>query len=233
MERADPGTLVLLADRDLNFLVALEAALRRQRLRPERVGERDPCAAVIRRVRPDAVVLVDRNGCESPAAVLRAVRGWGETPVVVLLRAGGVAEELRYFRLGADDVVRLPVSPRVVAARVARLVRRSGTNGERTVWRLGPLEVDRYRNGVNVAGRELALTPVEYRLLVALAGAPGRAFSRAELIERAAPESDALERTVDVHMCSLRRKLAQAGAVGVLRTVRGVGYRLEASGVTA
>lgn len=232
MEQAYPGTLVLLSDRDPRFLGALEGSLRRQRFQPERVGELEPCAAMVRRVRPDALVLVERDGCEVPAEVLRSLRVWSDMPVLVLLRNGGVREELRHFRLGADDVVRLPVSPRVVAARVARLVRRSRSGAERLVSRLGPLEVDRYRNGVSVAGREIALTPVEYRLLVVLAGAPGRAFSRAELIGAAAPESDALERTVDVHVCSLRRKLDRAGAGGQLQTVRGVGYRLV-DGVTA
>lgn len=232
MEQGDYGTLVLLADRDPRFLEALEAALRRQRFRPERVGERESCAAIVRRLRPDALVLVDRGGREPAAVVLCAVRAWSDLPVLVLLRTGGVTEELRHFRLGADDVVWLPVSPRVVAARVTRLVRRSDAAAARMVWRFGPLEVDRYRNGISVAGREVALTPLEYRLLVVLAGAPGRAFSRAELIEGAAPESDALERTVDAHVCSLRQKLARAGAGDVLHTVRGVGYRLE-TGVAA
>jgi len=228
VEQADGGALVLLADPDLRFLGALEAVLRRQRLRPERVGEWESCAALVMRLRPDAVVLVDRDGRGAPAGVLRAVRAWSDTPVLVILRARGMSEELRYFRLGADDVVWLPVSPRVVAARVTRLVRRAGARGQPTVRRLGELEVDLYSNGASVAGRELHLTPVEYRLLVVLAGAPGRAFSRSELIEGAAPESDALERTVDAHVCSLRRKLALAGAGGQVQTVRGVGYRLVA-----
>lgn len=227
MERAEVGRLVLLADRDLRFVGALERSLRRQRFRPERVGEREACAAAIRRVRPDAVVFAWRDGWETPFDVLRAVRPWSDAILVVLLRDGGVADELRCFRLGADDVVRLPASPQVVTVRLSRLLRPQDGDGERLLRRLGPLEVDAYSGGVRVRGSELALTPVEYRLLLALSVTPGRAFSRAELIEAAAPESDALERSVDVHVCNLRRKLAEAGAAGLLQTVRGVGYRLS------
>lgn len=227
MERAGHGKLILLAERDPRFLVALEAALRRQRFRPERLGEGEACAAVVRRLLPDAVVLVERVVCEPPATALREIRAGWDVPVLVLGSAGGVREELRYFRLGADDVVWQPASPRVVAVRVARLLRRAAGAPEPRVWRLGPLEVDGYRHAVMVAGREVTVTPLEYRHLAVLAGAPGRVFSRAELIEGAAPESDALERTVDVHVCSLRRKLAYAGATGVLETVRGAGYRLS------
>ncbi|HKI56326.1 MAG TPA: response regulator transcription factor [Trueperaceae bacterium] len=181
----------------------------------------------MRRLWPDAVVLAERAGSELAGTALRAIRSFSDAPVLVLASGGGAATELRFFRLGADDVVWLPASPRVVAARVATLVRRASAPPECPVWRLGLLAIDRYRNGVSVRGQEVVVTPAEYRLLVVLAGAPGRVFSRAELIEGAAPESDALERTVDVHVCSLRRKLARAGAFGVLQTVRGAGYRLS------
>lgn len=233
VQREQSGKLVLLSEPDVRFLVALEIALRRQRFRPERVGERWSCAEAARRLRPDAVVLSDRVEAESAAAVLCALRLWTDTPVLVMLRAGGARAELRYFRLGADDVVLLPASPRVVAARVGRLVARAGRAGEPLVSRIGALEVDRYRNGVSVAGNEVPVTPLEYRLMSALAEAPGRVFSRAELIERAAPESDALERTIDAHVCSLRRKLASAGADRVLETVRGAGYRLAVGALQA
>ena len=78
-----------------------------------------------------------------------------------------------------------------------------------------------------VNGKELQLTPTEFRLLSHLAAAPGRAFTREELLEAALPDSDALERVVDAHLAGARRKLEAAGAAGLLHTVRGVGYRLS------
>lgn len=228
MERVDASSyLVLLADRGQRFLQALEACLRRLHLHPERVGERESCVDAVRRLHPDALVLGEVPGDAPVASQLCRVLEWGDVPVLVLLARPDVSSELTCFRLGADDVVVRPVSPRLVAARVARLLRRPRASGERLVSRLGSLEVDRHRCGASVAGRELPLTPVEYRLLAALAGAPGRAFSRSELIAESLPESDALERTIDVHVWSLRRKLALEGAGRMVETVRGVGYRIS------
>lgn len=226
MRRAVIGATVLLADRDPRFVTALEMALRRQRLHPERVGESERCVDAIHRVRPDAVVVSDRLEQTRALEVLRLIRGVSDVPVIVLLNRGGVVTELLHFGVGADDVVWLPASPRVVAARVARILRRATEGAERLTWRVGPLLVDHYQNSVSVNGRDLEVTPLEYRLLSALAGAPGRAFTRSELIGEAMPDSDALERSVDVHIWSLRRKLERAGAPSLLETVRGVGYRL-------
>lgn len=223
--------LVLLADRDPRFVEALEEALRRERLRPERVGEIDGAVALVRRLRPDAVVIGDGRDGVRAVDTLKAIRVASQVPVLVLLRSGGVVSEVLHFGLGADDVVRLPASPRVVAARTARLIRRSGPPGERATWSVGRLQIDRYQHCVLYEGRQVDVTPLEYRLLAALVGAPGRAFSRSELIEEAMPESDALERSVDVHIWSLRRKLERVGGFGLLETVRGVGYRLALPGV--
>ncbi len=91
---------------------------------------------------------------------------------------------------------------------------------------IGRLVVDLEGVTARFDDREVPLTATEFRLLGALATAPGRVFTRAELIERALPESDILERTLDSHIKNLRRKLGAAGAPELLRTVRGVGFRL-------
>lgn len=222
--------LVLLVGCDPSFISALEAALRRERLRSERTGHVEGIAGTLRRVQPAAVVLCCRSDHERSGEraidVLKRIRAESDVPVLVLLRSGGAVSELLHFGLGADDVVRWPVSPLVVAARVVRLVQRAILQVERTSWTVGDLRVDRYQHCVLYRGRRLDLTALEYRLLAALAGAPGRAFSRSELIGEAMPESDALERSIDVHIWSLRRKLARAGGTGLLETVRGIGYRL-------
>lgn len=233
MERSEQGTLVLLADRDPQVLSALEEALRRERLRPERVGEGATCVDAVRRLRPDAVVVSDQLPDARSSEVLVSIRKASAVPVVVLLRSGGVVTELLHFGLGADDVVWLPASPRVIAARVARLVKRAAADHERLTWRVGALLVDRYQHTIRFAGTPVDVTPLEYRLLAALAGAPGRAFSRSELIGEAMPESNSLERAIDVHIWSLRRKLERVGAPHVVETVRGVGYRLTESAPAA
>jgi two-component system response regulator AdeR len=187
----------------------------------------------VRRLQPDAVVISDGLPDLSSTELLAAIRKHATVPVLVLLRSGGDVTELLHFGLGADDVVVLPASPRIIAARVGRLARPATEERERLTWRVGPLLVDRYQHSIRFEGRPVDVTPLEYRLLAALAGAPGRAFSRSELIGEAMPDSDALERAIDVHIWSLRRKLDRVGAPDVVQTVRGVGYRLAEPAVPA
>ena len=138
-------------------------------------------------------------------------------------------DKLLGLELGADDYVTKPFRPREVMARVKAVLRRTNAQHgpvDEAPTRVGPLEVDPRRAGASVHGAALPLTATEFRLLYHMACAEGRTFSRAELLEAALPESDALERVVDVHLRNLRRKLAAEGADGLLQTVRGVGYRL-------
>ena len=120
-----------------------------------------------------------------------------------------------------------PFSPREVVARVKAVLRRAvAAEPARSLLRCGPLEVDPEKVVARVGHERLDLTPTEFRLLETLAQTPGKAFSRMELLEAALPDSEALERVVDVHLKNLRKKLEAAGAPHLLETVRGVGYRL-------
>ena len=106
------------------------------------------------------------------------------------------------------------------------VLRRARPAAAETLIRVAGLELDPRGMSVTVAARPLELTLSEYRLLEHLARHPGRVFSRAELLASCLPDSDALERTVDAHLNSVRRKLAAAGVTDALVTVRGAGYRL-------
>jgi two-component system, OmpR family, response regulator len=123
-----------------------------------------------------------------------------------------------------------PFSPRELVARVRAVLRRSegaAAAPADEVVEHGAVRLDVARRQAFVAGRELALTTLEFDLLHALARAPGRVFSREALIERVwGPAFEGVDRVVDVHVSNLRQKLAAAGAEGLLRTVRGVGYAL-------
>ena len=113
-------------------------------------------------------------------------------------------------------------------ARVKAVLRRTHAHEQvgETLVRVGALEVDPRSTTASIDGVALPLTATEFRLLYHMALSEGRTFSRAELLEAALPESDALERVVDVHLRNLRRKLSVRGAESLLQTVRGVGYRL-------
>ena len=157
-------------------------------------------------------------------AVCRALRESAQRPGIIMVTARTTEDDkLTGLDLGADDYVTKPFSPRELMARVRAVLRRAS---EEDVVSAGEIAVDRVRREVRVGDAEVTLTPTEYRLLEALVRAPGRTFTRQELVERAfGDDYDGLDRTVDVHVKNLRRKLGEAG--NAIATVFGVGYKLS------
>jgi DNA-binding response OmpR family regulator len=162
--------------------------------------------------------------------VLRELRRERPTPVILLTARTDELDRVIGLEVGADDYVVKPFSPRELVARVRAVLRRSeGAVAERAdeVVEHGPLRLDVARRLASYADRELALTTLEFDLLLAFARVPGRVFGRDALIERVwGPDFEGVDRVVDVHVSNLRQKLAAAGAEDLLRTVRGVGYAL-------
>jgi two-component system phosphate regulon response regulator PhoB len=134
-------------------------------------------------------------------------------------------DEILGFQMGADDYVTKPFKIKALIQRVKALLRRKhNPEPAGDVVASGPIEINRAQHRATLDGEELKLTPTEFRLLWSLARQPGRAFSRQELMEAGMGDNSlVLERTIDVHVKSLRQKLgAHAEAI---ETVRGVGYR--------
>lgn len=182
---------------------------------------------------PDAVLLDLGLPDVSGLQVLAMLRAVSDVPVVVVTARDEDAVIVQVLDAGADDYVVKPFRPREVMARVKAVLRRASarTEGEvAQVYRIGKLEIDTGAVMARLDGHTLTLTPAEFRLLACMAHAPGRAFTRSELLAAALPESEALERVVDAHLASARRKLEAAGGSGLLQTVRGVGYRLSENG---
>jgi two-component system phosphate regulon response regulator PhoB len=145
------------------------------------------------------------------------------TPVLILTARGEDSDVVAGLELGADDYVTKPFSPRVLVARVRTLFRRAeGVEAASEVVRLGDVEVDTGRHEVRVDGTLVELTGTEFGILHYLAARPGRVRTRAAILE-AIGQRSVLDRTVDVHLASLRKKLGASGAL--LETVRGIGYR--------
>jgi DNA-binding response OmpR family regulator len=194
--------------------------------------ERNGEAAVRRALLPGvALVVLDwmLPGLGGPD-VCRRVRASSSVPVVMLTARTSEDDRVRAFDCGADDYVPKPFSPRELVARIQAMLRRVATHGgaPRSPVRVGELEIDGFRREARVAGARLPLTPTEFRLLETLAAQPGRTFTREELIARACgPDFEGLDRAVDVHVTNLRRKIAVRSSRRVIRTVHGVGYRLE------
>jgi len=148
-------------------------------------------------------------------------------PVVMLTAKGEEADVVAGLELGADDYVTKPFSPRVLAARVKAVLRRPReTAAAGAVIRSGDLVINPGRHEVLVDGEPVALTATEFRLLQFLAGRPGWVFTRDQIINAVRGEDYAVtDRSVDVQIAGLRRKLGPAGKR--IETVRGVGYRFQ------
>jgi DNA-binding response OmpR family regulator len=177
----------------------------------ERAREREPHLVVL------DLMLPRLDGL----AVCRELRERGNPAIVMVTARSTEEDKLTGLDLGADDYVTKPFSPRELMARIRAVLRRAA---EDDVIEAAGITLDRTRREVRVGEMPVAVTPTEYRLLDALARAGGRTFTRQELVERALGEEyDGLDRTVDVHIMNLRRKLGEAGKAIV--TVFGIGYK--------
>lgn len=221
------GLRVLIVEDEPGIARTLAAYLGQAGFATELAASGRQALTLFRAAAPDLVLLdvmlPELDGFE----VLEAMRRTSAVPVIMITARTEEIDRLRGLGLGADDYVVKPFSFREVVARVRAVLRRTHPREPRELpLRVGRLSVDAARGVAAADGQELALTATEFRLLAALAAAPGRLFSRAELIERALPEHDLLERSLDSHLKNLRKKLAAAGANEQLLTVRGLGFKL-------
>lgn len=163
-------------------------------------------------------------------AFIRQYRHEKDTPIIVLTAQVQDTDKVAGLELGADDYVTKPFSPRELVARVRARLRRVGSDAAATqLLRAGSLELDPDARLARLSGTYLDLTKMEFDLLLALMSNPGRAFNRLELLERAQGFAyDGYERTVDVHIKNLRKKIEPDPAhPHYILTAFGVGYRFN------
>jgi DNA-binding response OmpR family regulator len=183
----------------------------------------------VERAHPDFVILDLMLPHLDGIEVCRRIRATSDVPILMLTARVDEVDKLLGLSLGADDYVTKPFSPREVVARVNAILRRATREGPRKVLRHGDLEMDLDRHHVRHDGREVRLTPIEFKLLQVFLEAPERALSREQLLNRihAFHEVDVVDRTIDVHIGKLREKLADDPArPRYIATVRGIGYKL-------
>lgn len=182
---------------------------------------------------PD-VILLDINlpGVDG-LTICRELRSGDRTrtiPIIMITAKSEETDQLVGYSMGADDYVTKPFSNKILLEKVKVQLRRAQTPAESgdIVVHHG-VKVDRIRHKISFEGEELELTPTEFRLLECMVRQPGRAFTRHQLMDAAIGEgSIVLERTIDVHVKTLRKKLLEAGAkLELIETVRGVGYRFR------
>ena len=148
-------------------------------------------------------------------------------PLIIVTAKAEEADRVVGLELGGDDYITKPFSPRELVARVRAVLRRSAAQAAPTdVIQRGSLKMDLHRFEVTCKGNRVPLTATEFRILQFLAEQPGRVFSRSEIIDGAlGRDTSVIDRTIDVHITSIRKKLGKCGEM--IETLRGVGYKLE------
>jgi two-component system response regulator RegX3 len=178
------------------------------------------------------LILLDLNlPTLSGVEVFRAVRERSTVPMIMVTTRGEEIDRVVGLELGADDYVAKPFSPRELVARVKAVLRRAGAGSRQPedsgLQRIGDLEIDRRGHEVRKLGRKVPVTPMEFRILDVLSQHPGRAFTRAQLLDKIEDVgSDVFDRTLDRHIANLRRKIEDdPGRPLFIETVVGVGYK--------
>jgi DNA-binding response OmpR family regulator len=222
---------ILVVDDEENIRTLVETYLKNDGYEVVTAATGEDAVEKLESAAPDLVILDVRLPGIDGFEVLRRIRKRSDVFVIMLTARADELDTLVGLEVGADDYVTKPFSPRELVARVRAMLRR--TRGEPRVdptVRFDGLSVDEARREVLVDGASALLTALEFDLLAALASAPGRVFTRRQLIERVwGWDFYGDERVVDVHIRNLRKALADpADSPRFISTVRGVGYKLTA-----
>jgi two-component system, OmpR family, alkaline phosphatase synthesis response regulator PhoP len=222
------GTILIVEDeKDIRELLRHNLEREQYRVLVAESGEEG--LKLARRDRPDLVLLDLMLPGMDGLEVCRSLRSDVQTrriPIVMLTARSEDADVVAGLELGADDYVTKPFQPRVLLARLRSVLRRSEAERDEPgeVIARGDLQIDTARHEVHVRGKSVALTLTEFRILAHLARQPGRVFSRYQILDGIqGQDAFVLDRTIDVHVAALRRKLGAPG--DSIETVRGVGYR--------
>lgn len=220
---------ILVVEDDPDIVELLEYSLEREGYTVLAASDGEKGLSEARRRKP-ALVLLDLMlpGLDG-LSICRALKEDGATkdiPVMMLTAKGEESDVVVGLEFGADDYVRKPFSPRELIARIRAVLRRSQpAPAVRSRIELGSVTLDKERHEVSVDDVPVTFTRSEFRLLWRLAKHPGRVYSRDELVESLTDgEAVILDRNIDVHVSSIRKKLGEHG--GIVVTVRGVGYKV-------
>lgn len=192
---------------------------------------------------PDLVVLDLKLPGMSGIDVFHTMRAQADTPILMLTSRSSEIDRILGLELGADDYITKPFSPREVVARVKTVLRRlehaqpRPANGRYEADRrqeeprriiIGGITIEPSEHEVRVDGKDVSLTPTEFRILEVLAAQPGRTFTRTQLLDKAKAENlDVFDRTLDRHIANLRHKIEiEPGNPKYILTVFGVGYKM-------
>lgn len=221
---------VMVVDDEMRLVSVVEAYLEQEGFRVVKASNGREALFVARHERPDLIILdimmPEMDGYE----FIRHHHKEADTPIILLTAKVEDDDKVIGLELGADDYITKPFRPRELIARVRAVLRRMGkTEPKAQVLRVGPITLDREAHFVKVDETFVELTPSEFDLLATLMSAPGRAFSRLDLLDRLQGTAyEGYERTIDVHVKNLRAKIElDPKEPQFIETVYGVGYRFR------
>ena len=229
-----PTAPILVVDDDPKIVSLVKTYLEREGMRVITAADGRAALDAYTEYQPRLIVLDLMLPELDGLALMRIVRERSDVPIVMVSARGSVADRVLGIHEGADDYLAKPFSPAELVVRVQAVMRRARGDGlpsRRGTLAHADLAIDLDRIEVRRGEEVLALTPAEFRLLVALVQARGRVLSRQALLDSlyGAAQGEALERTVDVHIGRLRDKLGEEiDEPRYIATVRGIGYRAVA-----
>jgi two-component system phosphate regulon response regulator PhoB len=227
------GERILVVDDERDIVELIRFNLVREGFEVHTVGTGEAALAQANRIKPHIVVLdLMLPGLDGTEVCrrLRQDEATRELPVIMLTARTEDVDIVKGLEVGADDYVTKPFSPRVLIARIRAILRRgaagsAGDEGE--VVEIHGIRIDVSRHEVSVADTQIDLSATEFAILLFLARNPGWVFSRNKIIDTVkGKDYPVTERSVDVQILGLRKKLGTRGSL--IQTVRGVGYRLQA-----
>jgi two-component system alkaline phosphatase synthesis response regulator PhoP len=232
-----PKKNVLIVDDEEDILDLIEYNLAREGFDTVRVKTGEDALKAIRQVRPDAVILDLMLPGVGGLDVCRIIKDDPETrhvPVLMLTAKGEEPDIISGLEIGASDYITKPFSPRILVARLRAVLRQASqpVPGERDILKIHTIEIHPGHREVRVDANPVDLTFTEFSILHFLARRPGWVFTRYQIVEAVRGEDyPVTDRSVDVQIVGLRKKLGPAGKY--IETVRGVGYRFKEPPVSA
>lgn len=224
---------ILVVDDDRKIVRLVQSYLQQAGMIVLTAFDGDEALQVIRRERPDLIVLdimLPGQDGWSIARWLRADAYLAKTPILMLTARVEDTDKIYGFELGTDDYLTKPFNPEELVARVKAILRRAHSEPQPSrILQIGSVKLDIDQHTLAAKDQSIPVTPTEFALLRALMEYPGHTFTRAELIERALGYTyDGMERTLDSHIKNLRKKIESDPAnPNCIETVYGIGYRFR------
>ncbi len=224
-----PTILLVDDEQDIRELLALK--LKREGFSTLEAEDGLVAEKMARKKQPDLIILDLMMPGKNGIAVCKTLKEDSRTagiPILMLTAREGLDEKILGLELGADDYMNKPFSPKELVLRVRNILRRTLAVDSGSVFELGDFRLDKNNLKFHLAGEEIELTSIEFKLLLTLIEIPGTTRERDELLQRVWGYGDQTQtRTLDTHIKRLRAKLGDHG--GMIETVRSVGYRFKQS----